>query len=63
MNNINLPKLTIEKKPEAILNLPYECRRGGGREPAGMIEKLRNLFVCKWAYSRQNDKSISHLKR
>lgn len=45
MNNINLPKLTIEKKPEAILNLPYECR--GGREPAGMIEKLRNLFVCK----------------
>ena len=62
MNNINLPKLTIEKKPEAILNLPYECR-GGGREPAGMIEKLRNLFLCKWAYSRQNDKSISHLKR
>lgn len=61
MNNINLPKLTIEKKPEAILNLPYECR--GGREPAGMIEKLRNLFVCKWAYSRQNDKSISRLKR
>ena len=29
MNNINLPKLTIEKKPEAILNLPYECRGGG----------------------------------
>ena len=52
MNNINLPKLTIEKKPEAILNLPYECRGGGGggggeREPAGMKEKLRNLFVCK----------------
>lgn len=61
MNNINLPKLTIEKKPEAILNLPYEWR--GGREPAGMVEKLRNLFVCKWAYSRQNDKSISRLKR
>lgn len=39
MNNINLPKLTIEKKPEAILNLPYECRGGGGGKGTGWNDR------------------------